>query len=409
MNEYLTLAWRNIWRNKRRTLITIAAVFFALFLSLIMRSLQVGSYGHMADSIVEAYTGSLQIHKNGYWEDPTLDNTFEYDSVLVQNIENQWNVKAVIPRLESFALASTGEHTKGIMVVGIDPRKELQLTHPDRKLVEGVYFNGSPGGALVSSKLAEFLNLSLGDTLTLLSTGYHGASAAGISPVIGILKMPNPELDRRMVFLTLPYAQELYGARNMLSSLVINVDNSDKLTRTKKELVSLLDDELYEVMDWKEMNPELVQQIQSDQSSGFIMLGVLYLIIGFAVLGTLIMMTTERRREFGVMVAIGMQKKKLSLILTIEMLMMGLVGIVSGILGSLPVIWILVQHPIRFTGEYAKLFEVYGWEPIMPAQFDLSYFLGQSTIVLVIFILAIVYPINTVLRLKEIKALRGLH
>jgi ABC-type antimicrobial peptide transport system permease subunit len=157
------------------------------------------------------------------------------------------------------------------------------------------------------------------------------------------------------------------------------------------------------------MNTELVQQIESDQTSGFIMLAVLYMIIGFAVLGTLIMMTTERRREFGVMVAIGMQKKKLGLILTIEMLMMGLVGAATGILGSLPVIWIMVQHPIRFTGEYAELFEVYGWDPIMPAKFELSYFIGQSSIVLVIFILAILYPINTVLRLKEIKALRGIH
>jgi ABC-type lipoprotein release transport system permease subunit len=367
MIEYLKLAWRNIWRNKRRTLITIAAVFFALFFSLIMRALQVGSYGHMADSIVEAYSGSMQLHGYGYWEDPTIDNTFEYDSSLVSKIETQENVKAVIPRLESFALASTGMHTKGILVVGIDPQKELELTHPDRKLVEGVYFDGSPEGALVSSKLAEFLNLSLGDTLTLLSTGYHGASAAGIYPVIGIIKMPNPEMDRRMVFLTLPYAQELYGARNMLSSLVINVKNSDLLNKTKKELISMVNGEFYEIMDWKEMNTELVQQIESDQTSGFIMLAVLYMIIGFAVLGTLIMMTTERRREFGVMVA------------------------------------------IRFTGEYAELFEVYGWDPIMPAKFELSYFMGQSSIVLVIFILAILYPINTVLRLKEIKALRGIH
>jgi ABC-type lipoprotein release transport system permease subunit len=407
MNEYLKLAWRNIWRNKRRTLITTAAVFFALFFSLIMRSLQVGSYGHMSDSIVEAYSGSLQIHREGYWENPTLDNTFEYDSSLVRKIENQENIKAVIPRLESFALASTGQRTKGIMVVGIDPVKELQLTHPDRKLIKGSYFDGSPGGALVSSKLAEFLNLNLGDTLTLLSTGYHGASAAGIFPVIGILKMPNPELDRRIVFLSLPYAQSLYGANNMLSSLVINIQDSQKLAKTKKELQALLDDNLYEIMDWKQMNPELVQQIQSDQTGGFIMLGVLYMIIGFAVLGTLIMMTTERRREFGVMVSLGMQKKKLSLILTLEMLMMGVMGILSGILGSLPVIWSLVQHPIRFTGEYAKLFEAYGWEPIMPARFDISYFVGQSSIVLVIFILAIIYPLNSVLRLNEIKALRG--
>lgn len=407
MKEYLKLAWRNIWRNKRRTYITIAAVFFALWLSLIMRSMQVGSYGHMADGIVEAYTGSMQIHGKGYWEDRTLEKTFRSSSEMFNNIESVENVKSVIPRLESFALASTGEQTKGILVVGIDPEKELELTHPDRKLVEGVYFNGSPGGVLVSSRLAKFLNLSLNDTLTMLSSGYQGASAAGIYPVTGIIKMPNPELDRRIVYMTLPDAQEFYGAYDMLSSLVINVDDSDQLDKTKKELIGFVDKELYEIMDWKEMNPELVQQIQSDQAGGYIMLAVLYLIIGFGVLGTLIMMTTERRKEFGVMIAVGMQKRRLGLILTIEMLLMGFVGAAVGVLGSIPVIGYLVKNPIRFTGEYAEMFEIYGFEPIMPAKFELGYFIGQSSIVLIIFILAIIYPVNSVMKLKEIKALRS--
>ena len=124
----------------------------------------------------------------GYWDDRTLDKTFEDEADLVKNIESIDNVKSVIPRLESFALASTGEQTKGILVVGIDPEKELELTHPDRKLIEGKYFDGSPDGVLVSGRLAEFLNLSLNDTLTLLSSGFQGASAAGIYPVSVSLK-----------------------------------------------------------------------------------------------------------------------------------------------------------------------------------------------------------------------------
>jgi ABC-type lipoprotein release transport system permease subunit len=372
-----------------------------------MRSMQVGSYGHMADGIVEAFTGFMQIHKDGFWNDRTLDNTFAYRPDMVQDIESSENVKAVIPRLESFALASTGELTKGVLVVGIDPVKELDLTHPDRKIKEGRYFDEDAEGVLVSGRLADFLNLHLNDTLTLLSTGYHGASAAGIYPVTGIVDMPNPELDRRLVFMPLPVAQYFYGAENMLTSLVINVHDSDELKKTKKEIQDLLESGMYEIMDWKEMNPELVQQIQSDQAGGYIMLGVLYLIVGFGVLGTLIMMTTERRREFGVMVAVGMQKKKLGLILTIEMLMMGLIGAASGILGSLPVIAYLVKNPIRFTGEYAEIFESYGFEPIMPARFEGFYFAGQTAVVLVIFILAIIPPVYSVLRLKEIKALRS--
>ena len=407
MKDTLKLAWRNIWRNKRRTLITTASVFFAMFLSLVMRSMQVGSYGHMSDGIVEAFTGFMQIHKNGYWDDQTMDNSFAYEQSMVNAIETLENIKTVIPRLESFALASTGEQTKGIMVVGIDPLKEMDLTHPQNKIKEGVYFDQNPDGVLVSRRLAEFLRLELNDTLTLISQGYHGASAAGIYPVTGIIEMPNPELDRRIVFMPLRHAQDFYGAENMLTSLVINVFDSDDLAPTKKHLTAMLDQELYEIMDWKELNPALVQQIQSDQAGGYIMLGVLYMIVGFGVLGTLIMMTTERRREFGVMVAVGMQKKRLGVMLTVEMLLMGIIGVATGILGSLPVIGYLVRNPIRFTGEYAEMFEQYGFEPIMPARFEGYYFAGQSTVVMVIFILAIIYPVLSVLRLKEIKALRS--
>jgi len=388
-------------------MITIASVFFAMFLSLVMRSMQVGSYGHMADGIVEAFTGFMQVHKNGYWDDQTMDNSFAYEQNMLTAIESLENIKTVIPRLESFALASAGEQTKGILVVGIDPLKEMDLTHPQNKIKEGVYFDRNPDGVLVSSRLAEFLNLELKDTLTLISQGYHGASAAGIYPITGIIEMPNPELDRRIVFMPLPLAQDFYGAENMLTSLVINVFDSDDLAPTKKQLSAMLDADLYEIMDWKELNPELVQQIQSDEAGGYIMLGMLYLIVGFGVLGTLIMMTTERRREFGVMVAVGMQKKRLGVLLTVEMLLMGIFGVATGILGSLPLIGYLVRNPIRFTGEYAEMFEQYGFEPIMPARLEGYYFAGQSAIVMVIFALAIIYPVYTVLRLKEINALRS--
>ena len=207
--------------------------------------------------------------------------------------------------------------------------------------------------------------------------------------------------------MNLPTAQNFYGAENMLTSLVINLFDSDDLSKVRRELADNIDPVLYETMDWKELNPALVQQIQSDQGGGYIMLGMLYLIVGFGVMGTLIMMTTERKREFGVMVSIGMQKKKLGGILTVEMIMMGIIGIIIGIVGSLPVILYLVNHPIRFTGEMAEIFESYGFEPIMPAVLESGYMIAQSLVVLLIFSIAIIYPIISVIKINEIKALRN--
>jgi len=407
MNEYLKIAWRNIWRNKRRTLITTASIFFAMFFALIMRSGQIGTYAHMTKSIVETFTGYIQIHKNGYWKEQTIDNTLEINNDLIAKLDTFKNIKIAIPRLESFALASTGIQTKGVLVVGIDPEREKELTNPAKNVKEGKYLTHNSQGVLIGKRLAQFLKANVNDTITLISQGYHGVSAAGNFIVEGIIMVPNPELDRRIIYMNLPVCQELYGAQNRLTSIALNLDDPKNLQKTTKQLKAGINNGHYEVMTYKELNPELVQQIEGDQYGGYIMLGLLYLIVGFGVFGTVLMMTVERKREFGVMVAIGMQKRKLGLIVTLEMIFLGFIGIVTGIIGSLPLILYLNHNPIQFNEDLAKIYEEMGFEAIMPFAIEPGYFIGQTIVVLVIFAVAIFYPIYSITKLKEMNALRA--
>src|ERR1035438_1735805 len=142
----LKLAWRNIWRNKRRTLLTTASILFALFFALTLLSLQKGTYSHMFNNIVQVYTGFIQIHKNGYWNDKDINNTFRGSDSLVKVIDNIENVSEAVPRLESFALASSGQETKGIAVVGTAPEKEDRMTHLKKKLISGKYLETNDEG-----------------------------------------------------------------------------------------------------------------------------------------------------------------------------------------------------------------------------------------------------------------------
>lgn len=407
MKEYFKLAWRNIWRNKRRTLITTASIFFAMFFALIMRSGQIGTYGHMTKSIVETYTGYIQIHKNGYWKEQIIDNTMEVNNGLLSQLDTFKNVKAAIPRLESFALASTGNQTKGVLVVGINPEKEKQLSDPEKNLKNGNYLTQNSKGILIGSKLAQFLKANVNDTITLISQGYHGTSAAGNFVVEGIIKIPNPELDRRILYMNLTSCQDLYNAHNRLTSIAINIEDAKKLHKTTNEIKAGLNNGEYEVMDYKELNPELVQQIEGDQYGGYIMLGLLYLIVGFGVFGTVLMMTVERKREFGVMVAIGMQKVKLGLVVTLEMILLGIIGIVAGIAGSMPLLLYLFHNPIVFKDEFATMYEDMGFDPIMPFAIEPGFILGQTFVVLVIYAFAIFYPIYSITKLREMNALRA--
>lgn len=407
MKEYIKLAWRNIWRNKRRTMITTASIFFAIFFALIMRAFQLGSYGNMIDNAVQLYSGHIQIHAKGYWDNKSINNTLVNNEEFFAALKQNENVRQVVPRLESFALGSSGEKTKGVVVMGVDPVKQDNMSKLSNKLVEGDYIKEGENSALVAQTLADYLEIGVNDTIVLLSQGFHGATAAGKYHVKGIVKIPKPDLDNKMVYLPLSTAQQMYMAYNRLTTVSVNLEDHNELQKSVNELETSLSGDKYEVMSWKEIMPELVQQIESDNASGWIMLAILYIIIAFGVFGTVMMMVVERKKEFGVMIAVGMHKYKLSIIVALEMFFIGILGLLTGILGSMPIILYYHNHPIRLTGEIAETIKVYGIEPILPLAWQADYFVNQFVIVAVIVLVAVIYPVFSITRISPVKAMRG--
>jgi ABC-type lipoprotein release transport system permease subunit len=275
--------------------------------------------------------------------------------------------------------------------------------------VSNGYLAGDDKGILVSDRLASYLKVAIGDSVILMGQGYHGVSATGIFPVRGIIKMPAPDLDNKLIIMTIPAAQKFYDAEGRITSLVVNLaDRSNRsLKRVRNEINSLLSDKNTTVKSWYDLNPILYQQIQGDSQSGAAMLGLLYFIIFFGIFGTVLMMVSERKKEFGVMVAIGMQKKKLKRIITIEMLLLGTIGLVCGMLASMPLILYFYYYPVVLKGEMANMMEDWGWDAVMPAAWFGPYFYWQAAIVALMVILATIYPLRKIGRLKEIEALKG--
>lgn len=406
MRTNLKLAWRNLWRNKRRTLITVASIFFGVMLSAYMTSMQEGSYTKMVDIVVKFYSGYMQVHHEDYWENKSINNSFEYNQDLVDELLANKDVEFVFPRLESFGLASSEELTKGAMIFGIDPIGENQLTKIADKVREGKYLEADDDGVLLGDGLANYLHLGINDTLVMISQGYHGVSAAEKFPVRGIVKHVSPELNKTIVYMSLPKCQEFFSAENRLSSLVINVADNDVMRRTFRDLKNNMKAP-YSIMSWEEMQPEVVQQIEGDKAGGVIMKAILYLVISFGILGTIMMMIMERRREFGVMVAIGMRKGKLAGVIFFETLFIGMLGILSGLVVSFPLLHLQSANPIPLTGQAAQMMEEFGFEPFMFFSTSWHIFSQQAISVSIIILIIAIYPVISVLRLKEIKALKA--
>ncbi len=401
----IRLAWKNLWRNRHRTLIAMASIFFAVLLAVVTSSLQQGVFDNMIKNVVSFYSGYLQVQHPGYWDERILDNTFSESADRLLAIRKDPEIAAVAPRLESFALASSLELTKGCMVVGIAPREEDLITGLSGKVVEGRYLAEGDSGVLVGQGLARRLNVQVSDTIVLLGQGYQGATAAGKYVIQGILKFGSPDLNNQFLFLTLPQAQSLYGAEARLTSYVLSLHDPARLADVEASVSGTLGSELT-VMTWEEMMPEMVQHIKTDNGSMYIIQGILYLLVALGILGTLLMMMIERKYEMGMLVAIGMKKVKLMQLMIVESVVTVLTGCALGLMTSLPLVYWLKEHPIRFTGQMGDVYEEFGFEPIFPASLDPGIFLGQGLIVLGMGLLLSLYPIVRIARLDPVNAMK---
>jgi ABC-type lipoprotein release transport system permease subunit len=406
MKYYLYFAWKNLWRNKRRTLLAASSIFFAVMLALMMRSLQLGSYDYMVDTSVSFYTGYLQIQGKGYWEDRSFDESFEPSDSLVTEIQHHPHVTTINPRIESVALISHQLETRIVPITGINPAMENKMTGLKKRIIKGNYLTDSSQGIMISEGLAERLLANIGDTLIVFGQGYQGVTAADQLVIEAIIHFPIPQLNNAMAFLALPKAQTLFNTANRLTSIVLMIDDANDMKLIQSELAAKIDSHLV-VMNWEQMTPELVQGIEADSASGLIMLGILYAVIGFGVFGTVMMMAIERTREFGLLIALGMKRGRLLLITTIEAIIVSLIGAVAGMIGAFPIILYYSRNPIHVSGDLAKAYLAWGLEPIVPIILEPSIFISQTLVVLFIALITSLYPLFFIRKIHPVSAIQG--
>ena len=406
MNLIFKLAWRNIWRNKKRSFITILSVLIAVFLAIFTRSMQLGMYGNMIKNVVNTYTGFIQVHKKGYWDDQTINNSFSPDKKLIETIKTTKGVVDVIPRLQTFSLMSSGKTTKGVLIQGVDIDKEQILTDWNKRIIKGKAFGPNDKSVIISEGLADYFKKKPGDTLVFVGQGYHGMTAAGKYTISGIIDMKNPKLNNSVVFFPLKLAQDYCSAPDMVSQLVIAKDENTKTEKILTALNKKINNSEYEIMPWEKMIPELKQAIAVDNIGGIIMIGIIYMIISFGILGTVLMMTEERIYELGVMLAVGTKKIKLMLILTLESILLSLTGVIAGIILVLPIVYYYHNHPILLSGTNGEAMKGYGFEPLMILSTDWHISLTHALIIFVISLIAAIYPIVKIYGLKPVDAMK---
>lgn len=407
MNISWRLAWRNLWRHRRRTWLTVGAMVFCNVLLIFLISVQLGSYQMMIDNSLGALSGHLQLQQEGFDEDQRIRQSVPAVAERAQQVQDLLGEEAVAARGIAYALASSEERSFGIQITGVQPEREPRISTLPGLLREGRYLSGADGEIVVGALLARNLRVAPGDEITILGSGRDGSFAAAIATVVGIIDSGIPDLDRALAQVSLPWFQTVFSMGDHGHSVVVRLRNLERVPAAVATLRPLLTEapELV-VLDWDQLQPGLQQAIRSDMASAWLMYGVLILLVAFSVLNTQLMSVLERTREFGVMLALGVSPGRLARLVGLETVLLGAMGLVLGVLlGGLLALY-LQQAGFTFPGlaEMGARFNLPAriYPPVTLASLlwgPLTVFLGA--------LLAAVYPALRLFGLQPVAAMRA--
>ena len=406
------MAWRNIWRNPRRTILTVCAITFATVLLVFMLSFQFGSYETMINTSVKINTGHLQVQAEKYQEKKSMRFVIPDPRAIADIVDQIPEVAAYTFRGQAFSLISSKDRTYGVVVTGIDPQKEATVSRI-KKLVQAGNFLAADdvNQALVGNLLAKNLRVSIGDELTLLGQGRDGSIGATVVQVKGIFRSGIDDFDRSAMQIPLSTFQDIFSMEAAVHEVVVIGKSLSDVSRIKAQLKASLavlnNGKPLKTLDWQELMPGLRQAIEMDLVSGLIFYGLLIIVVAFSILNTFLMAIFERTKEFGVMMAVGTTPRRLTKILLIESMSMTLIGIITGICIGIGITYYFQIHGIDFSGgsELLSQFGITG--RMYPKLSLLSVSIGPVMVLFFTFFAAL-YPALKVRRLRPVEAMTAI-
>ncbi|MBI9093013.1 MAG: ABC transporter permease [Desulfobacterium sp.] len=406
MND-LSLAWRNIWRHPRRSILTMMAIGFAAMLLVFMLSFQFGSYESMINASVKLATGHLQVQGKGYNTKPEMRNVVPTPKAIMDKLSKTQGVDSVTPRAQTFVLASSDTRIRGVLVTGVDPEREKEVFTIPSLIRNGDYLSDkAPNTVIVGALLAKRLNTGVGKELTLLGQSFDGSIAATVVTVRGIFKSGIDAVDRAAIQMLLTDFDDLFVMNGAVHTVVAIID---ELSQTAPLKAALEKDPLLKplaVLDWIDLTPGLKQSIQMDLVGGIIMYGILIIVVAFSILNTFLMAVFERTREFGVMMAIGTTPRRLVKVMLMESMFMTGVGILAGMVtGALLTVYF--SHAGISMGGATDLMAQYGMSGRLYPRLSLLSLLVGPTIIGVVTFLTALFPALKIPHLKPVDAMKA--
>ncbi len=348
----LKIAFRNTFRQKRRTILTALAMAVGFTLLSLTIGLSDGAYGGIIEMFTRNRTGHIQVHREGYLDKPSLYETIDGYTTVGEKIQRTEGVEAWTPRVYAAGLGSVGEKSTAVQIIGIDVTREIQATRFDNKVVEGSVLAETPSHqAVIGTGLAKILSAKVGSEIVVFSQAADGSLANDVYKIIGIAESGDDPTDRTVCYLHIEDAQELFvleGRAHEIAVIVSNINHVDKVTNA---IEASLNDSSLDVAPWQVVAKSFYRAMRADQQGDAISRWVIMLIVAIGVLNTVLMSVLERTREYGVLKAVGTTPFQIFRLVICEVVIIALGSICIGALLGVLANYLLSIYGITYPEE----------------------------------------------------------
>lgn len=407
MTHYFKLAWRNIQRNRRRTIITASAIVVGVTMMIIVNGMITGMLDRTIANSVELETGHIKVYPEGYYEKSDLMPTnmhLTYSEIegLIDGVEG---ITVKSPRIRAGGMLQTKEESTRVIINGINPGDDLKVRDLKKRIIEGEYLtDGDEPSIMIGEPLSERFKIRLHDKVLLSSIASDGAPVSVMCTVKAVFSTKFSSYDSTMVFLSLQNAQTLLNIGEDVTEIVIMVDNPEHI----EDVTALLQQNLrennysYDVLHWEELSPELAQFAEMEKSMSFLFLSIVIVVAAIGILNTMLMAVYERVKEVGVMAAFGYKGRDILLLFVAEGLIIGVIGAVIGCILGMGINYYLSIAGIDFAGaEVVEFMETRVYTRLTLSDVVYPFFFAVG-----IALLAALYPAYRASRLEPVEALR---